>query len=168
MAQTNLVGQTILGYTVTEKINSGAFGTVYKVEKVNPSGQYVRALKHITIPTEKQYMSVLNSMGGDASKADNYFSEMLKDIVSEIQILNALSEKGVDHIVRYYENDITMTESPKRYDVYILMEYLTPLEDYIIENEFTVRDVLSLAFDVLEGLKACPRMGLMPPSGYLS
>lgn len=122
MAQTNLVGQTILGYTVTEKINSGAFGTVYKVEKVNPSGQYVRALKHITIPTEKQYMSVLNSMGGDVSKADNYFSEMLKDIVSEIQILNALSEKGVDHIVRYYENDITMTESPKRYDVYILME----------------------------------------------
>lgn len=160
MAQTNLVGQTILGYTVTEKINSGAFGTVYKVEKVNPSGQYVRALKHITIPTEKQYMSVLNSMGGDVSKADNYFSEMLKDIVSEIQILNALSEKGVDHIVRYYENDITMTESPKRYDVYILMEYLTPLEDYIMENEFTVRDVLSLAFDVLEGLKSCHANGV--------
>lgn len=160
MAQTNLVGQTILGYTVTEKINSGAFGTVYKVEKVNPSGQYVRALKHITIPTEKQYMSVLNSMGGDVSKADNYFSEMLKDIVSEIHILNALSEKGVDHIVRYYENDITMTESPKRYDVYILMEYLTPLEDYIMENEFTVRDVLSLAFDVLEGLKACHANGV--------
>ena len=143
MAQTNLVGQTILGYTVTEKINSGAFGTVYKVEKVNPSGQYVRALKHITIPTEKQYMSVLNSMGGDVSKADNYFSEMLKDIVSEIQILNALSEKGVDHIVRYYENDITMTESPKRYDVYILMEYLTPLEDYIMENEFNLYQIFT-------------------------
>lgn len=160
MAQTNLVGQKILGYTVTEKINSGAFGTVYKVEKVNPSGQYVRALKHITIPTEKQYMSVLNSMGGDVSKADNYFSKMLNEIVSEIQILNALSEKGVEHIVRYYENDITMTESPKRYDVYILMEYLTPLEDYIMENEFTVRDVLALAFDVLEGLKACHANGV--------
>lgn len=160
MAQTNLVGQTILGYTVTEKINSGAFGTVYKVEKVNPSGQYVRALKHITIPTEKQYMSVLNSMGGDVSKADNYFAEMLKNIVSEIQILNNLSEKGVEHIVRYYENDITMMESPKHYDVYILMEYLTPLEDYIVENDFTVRDVLALAFDVLEALKACHANGV--------
>lgn len=105
-------------------------------------------------------MSVLNSMGGDVSKADNYFSKMLNDIVSEIQILNALSEKGVEHIVRYYENDITMTESPKRYDVYILMEYLTPLEDYIMENEFTVRDVLALAFDVLEGLKACQANGV--------
>ena len=43
MAQTNLVGQTILGYTVKEKINEGTFGTVYKVVKNNPSGQYIRA-----------------------------------------------------------------------------------------------------------------------------
>lgn len=85
MPQTNLMGKVILGYTVTEKLGSGAFGTVYKVQKENPSGLYVRALKHITIPTEKQYNSVLNSMGGDVSKADNYFSEMLKSIVSEIK-----------------------------------------------------------------------------------
>lgn len=160
MAQKNLVGQTVLGYTVIEKINSGAFGTVYKVEKVNPSGKYVRALKHITIPTDKQYISVLNSMGGDISKADNYFSEKLKDIVLEIQILNDLSEKGVEHIVRYYENDIIMTDAPKRYDVYILMEYLTPLEDYIRDNSFSVRNVLALAFDVLEGLKKCHENGV--------
>ena len=65
MAQTNLVGKNILGYTVTEQLGWGAFVTVYKVVKTNESGQYVRALKHITIPTEKQYNSVLNSMGGD-------------------------------------------------------------------------------------------------------
>ena len=81
MAEINLVGQTILGYTVIEKINSGTFGTVYKVEKNNPAGRYVRALKHIRIPTEKQYASVLNSMGGDVSKADNYFTEKLKEIM---------------------------------------------------------------------------------------
>lgn len=93
MAQTNLIGKSILGYTVSEKLGSGAFGTVYKVIKSNAAGQYVRALKHITIPTEKQYNSVLNSMGGDVSKADSYFSQMLDIIVSEIRILNDLSEK---------------------------------------------------------------------------
>lgn len=72
MAQTNLLGKNILGYTVSEKLGSGAFGTVYRVVKSNAAGQYVRALKHITIPTEKQYNSVLSSMGGDVSKADNY------------------------------------------------------------------------------------------------
>lgn len=161
MAEINLVGQTILGYTVIEKINSGTFGTVYKVEKNNPAGRYVRALKHIRIPTEKQYASVLNSMGGDVSKADNYFTEKLKEIISEINILNELSEKGVEHIVRYYENDIHVKDSPRRYDVYILMEYLTPLDDYIVAHTVTVRDVVTLGKDILTGLKACHENGII-------
>lgn len=161
MPQTNLIGKTILGYTVSEMLGSGAFGTVYKAVKTNPAGQYVRALKHITIPTEKQYNSVLNSMGGDVSKADNYFSEMLKGIVSEINILNDLSENGVEHIVRYYENDIEVVDSPRRYDIYILMEYLTPLEDYIQGNNFSVNDVVSLGADVLRGLRACHECGVI-------
>ena len=125
MAQMNIIGKNILGYTVSEKIDSGAFGTVYKVVKSNAAGQYIRALKHITIPTEKQYNSVLNSMGGDVSKAESYFSQMLDNIVSEIKVLNFLSEKDSRHVVRYYENDIIITSEPKRYDIFILMEYLT-------------------------------------------
>lgn len=161
MAQTNLLGKNILGYTVSEKLGSGAFGTVYKVIKSNAAGQYVRALKHITIPTEKQYNSVLSSMGGDASKADNYFSQMLNNIVSEIRILNDLSEKGVQHIVRYYENDILVTDSPRRYDIFILMEYLTPLEDFIQSADFLVRDVMKLGLDVLYGLQSCHNNGVI-------
>lgn len=161
MAQTNLIGKNILGYTVSEKLGSGAFGTVYKVVKTNAAGQYVRALKHITIPTEKQYNSVLNSMGGDVSKADSYFSQMLNNIVSEIRILNDLSEKGVQHIVRYYENDIVVTDTPRRYDIFILMEYLTPLDDYIQSEDFLVRDVIRLGLDVLYGLQSCHNNGVI-------
>ena len=161
MAQTNLIGKNILGYTVSEKLGSGAFGTVYKVIKTNAAGQYVRALQHITIPTEKQYYSVLNSMGGDVSKADSYFSQMLNNIVSEIRILNDLSEKGVQHIVRYYENDILVTDSPRRYDIFILMEYLTPLEDFIQGTDFLVRDVVKLGLDVLNGLQSCHNNGIV-------
>ena len=161
MAQTNLIGKNILGYTVSEKLGSGAFGTVYKVIKTNAAGQYVRALKHITIPTEKQYYSVLNSMGGDVSKADSYFSQMLNNIASEIRILNDLSEKGVQHIVRYYENDILVTDSPRQYDIFILMEYLTPLEDFIQGTDFLVRDVVKLGLDVLNGLQSCHNNGVI-------
>lgn len=161
MAQTNLIGENILGYTVSEKLGSGAFGTVYKVIKTNAAGQYIRALKHITIPTEKQYNSVLNSMGGDVSKADSYFSQMLNNIVSEIKILNDLSEKGVQHIVRYYENDILITDSPRRYDIFILMEYLTPLEDFIQNADFLVHDVVKLGLDILNGLRSCHNNGVI-------
>lgn len=161
MVQTNLIGTNILGYTVNEKLGSGAFGTVYKVMKTNVAGQYVRALKHITIPTEKQYNSVLNSMGGDTSKADSYFTQILNNIVSEIRIFNNLSEKDAQHIVRYYENDILVTDVPKRYDIFILMEYLTPLDDYIQSKNFLVRDVVKLGLDVLYGLQSCHDNGVI-------
>lgn len=146
MAQMNIIGKNILGYTVSEKIDSGAFGTVYKVVKSNAAGQYIRALKHITIPTEKQYNSVLNSMGGDVSKAESYFSQMLDNIVSEIKVLNFLSEKDSRHVVRYYENDIITTSEPKRYDIFILMEYLTPVEEYIKRRVFLCKMFANLGW----------------------
>ena len=161
MSESSLIGKQILGYVVSETIDSGAFGTVYKVIKTNVSGQYVRALKHITIPTKKQYNSVLNSMGGDASKADNYFLQMLKNVVSEIQILNTLSEKDAAHIVRYYENDIQTIDSPKQYNIFILMEYLTPLDKFIEDSDFCVRDVVKLGLDVLSGLRLCHDNGVI-------
>ena len=100
-------------------------------------------------------------MGGDVSKADSYFSQMLKNIVSEITILNDLSEAGVQHIVRYYENDIVTTDSPRRYDVYILMEYLTPIEEFIRNTEFLICDVVRLGIEILEGLNACHKNGVI-------
>lgn len=150
-----MVGKEILGYRVDEKIGAGGFGTVYKVSKTNASGTYIRALKHITIPTQKQYASVLNSMGGDYAKADDYFASALKDIVNEIRILSTLSESGVGNIVRYYENDIIETPSPKTYDIYIMMEYLTPFSDYVENRNLCVRDVINLGKDILKALISC-------------
>ena len=150
-----MIEKTILGYTVDEKIGSGSFGTVYKVSKSNISGTYTRALKHITIPTKKQYIDILNSMGGDHSKADNYFAEVLKRVTGEIQIISQLSEMGCKNIVRYYENDIVETPPPKTYDIYILMEYLTPFDDFIFNNELKVSDVIKLGKDILAALVSC-------------
>lgn len=150
-----LIGKEILGYHVDREIGSGGFGTVYMVSKTNASGTYVRALKHIALPTKKQYASVLNSMGGDYTKADNYFSRVLNDIVNEIQILSGLSESGNSNIVRYYENDIIETQSPKKYDIFILMEYLTPFPDYCEKVSLTVRDVIRLGKELLNALILC-------------
>lgn len=151
--QQDLIGKVVLGYQVDEHIGSGGFGTVYKVSKSNESGKYVYALKHITIPTEVQYNSVLSSMGGDFSKADNYFKSELSNIVNEINILNSLSEMNSSHVVAYYDNDIVKQENPLRYDIYIRMEYLTSLSKYMMQNEMKVQDVINLGVEVLSALE---------------
>lgn len=161
MKENNLLGKEILGYTVKEVLGTGTFGTVYKVAKQNASGYYVRALKHITIPSEKQYESVLNSMGGDCQKANNYFEKSLEGIVREIKVLNELSEAGATHIVKYYENQVDVIDNPRRYDVYILMEYLSTLNEHIKVNGFKVKNVFELGLDILEGLKACHSNGVI-------
>ena len=56
---------------------------------------------------------------------------------------------------------IIATASPKRYDIFILMEYLTPLEDYIQSHNFLVRDVVKLGLDVLDGLQSCHDNGVI-------
>lgn len=161
MKENNLLGKEILGYTVQEVLGTGTFGTVYKVAKQNASGYYVRALKHITIPSEKQYEGVLNSMGGDCEKANNYFEKSLEGIVREIRVLNELSEAGATHIVKYYENQVDVIDNPRSYDVYILMEYLSTLDEHIKANGFTVKNVLELGLDILEGLMACHGNGVI-------
>jgi serine/threonine protein kinase len=153
---TSLLGKEILGYKVIETLGAGAFGKVYKALKSNQSGNYIRALKHISIPANnEQYESVRRSFGGDVSKTDAYFERMLQSFVSEIQIMNNLSEKGIFGVVRYYEHDIVETNNPKHYDLYILMEYLTPLSDYIVSHDLTVKDAVKLATDILSALEMC-------------
>ena len=100
-------------------------------------------------------------MGGNVSKANSYFTQMLNNIVSEIQILNELSEKGEQYVVRYYENDIFMTDSPRKYDIFILMEYLTPLVKYMNNRKILVKDVMKMGIDVLRGIKSCHENGVI-------
>ena len=45
--------------------------------------------------------------------------------------------------------------------IYILMEYLTPLEDYLEENDFRVKDVIKLGLEVLKGLRLCHENGII-------
>ena len=150
-----MVGKTILGYHVDKKIGEGAYSTVYQVSKTNAAGTYTRALKHITLPSKKQYAGILNSMGGDYAKADDYFATILQDVATEIRILSMMSESGNPNIVRYYENDILENPSPRIYHIFILMEHLTPLPDYLGSVTLTVQDVIQLGKDVLNALILC-------------
>lgn len=150
----SILGRTILGYEVKEKIGTGGFGNVYRVERTNIVGNVNRALKVITLPEDDQYLEILNSMGGDYGKADQYLKTELDRVVNEIRVFSMISEKDNHHIVSYYENDIEKTEKYK-YNIYILMELMTPLDKWLYENNITVSQAIDISLDVAKGIRIC-------------
>lgn len=156
-----MIGREVFGYRVEELIGKGSFASVYKVKKENESGTYVRALKHIVIPEKTQYLKIWNAMGKDTEKTEQYFENVFQETMQEIQLMHAFTENGVRNIVPCYENDVIRHENPKRYEIFLLMEYLTPLSVYISQNELVLNDVFELGIQILDALEICHENGVM-------
>lgn len=156
----SILGRTILGYNVIEKIGSGGFGDVYKVERTNIIGKTTRALKVITLPRDDEYLEVLNSMGGDRNKTNAYFQKKLNRVVNEIRVFSLISEKDNHNIVSYYENDVEKI-GEYRYNIYILMELLTPLNKWLQQNNITVADGLDIGIGIANGLSICHKNNII-------
>lgn len=150
-----MIGQEVFGYRVEELIGKGSFASVYKVKKENESGTYIKALKHIIIPEQDQYQRIWNAMGRNSEKTDRYFEQVFQETMQEIRLMHAFTERGIHNIVSCYENDVIFHESPKQYEIFLLMEYLTPLSQYIGQKDLSIEEVLNLGIQILDALQVC-------------
>ena len=147
--------KNIMGYEVVKKIGEGGYGKVYLVKKENAAGTFLRALKHISFPSETQYEEMMEAFQGNLSKTEQYFNDQLQKIVNEIRIQNKLSNEENAHIVKCYDNEVKKSEDPLHYDIYILMEYLTPLKNYIVEHSLSEEEVVRLGLQISDAIQLC-------------
>ena len=161
MMDINLAGQQIQGYTITRKLGSGGYGTVYLGIKEELGKQYQTAIKYISIPDAEGYETVLQDYGYDKSAAQEYFEEIASKITSEINMLMELSKRDNRYIVAYYDHEIQRHTEPLRYEIFMRMEYLTPLSRHIRQNGMTVGDVIRLGINMCDALSLCHDNGIM-------
>ena len=138
-------------------LGQGSYGTVYLAEKESFGEKYYSAIKHIPIPPKQSQADELLAEGVISSpeEARNYYIQMVNDLMSEINVNYRL--KGHTNIVSYEEHQIIERTDSPGFDLFIKMELLTSLTDYMRSHPFTVSDVIRLGIDICKALTVLQR-----------
>ncbi len=133
-------------------LGEGSFGRVYRVHRAD-APQYVSAVKHIRIPKTEAERAEAAQLGMDEASMAGYFDGMASRILKEIDLMYAL--RGEAHIVAYEDHQIFRTPQPFVVDIFIRMELLIPLSDYVRGNPVSADEVRRIGIEICSALEAC-------------
>jgi serine/threonine protein kinase len=134
---------------IEDTLGKGSFSQVYKISKTEWNHTYTSALKVITIPTSDM-LSHIKNLG---TSVDEYIQSSIDDIINEIQLLYKL--KGNSSIVTYEDHMVIKRTNDSKWDILIRMEYLSPFNEFIKENQLTISDICNLGMDICTAIELC-------------
>lgn len=155
----NIINSTVFGnWIITEPINEGGFGKVYKLEREEFGIKNTAALKIITIPSKQAEINNLRyEEGYSDEEIAAYFKEIVQSIVKEIALMAKL--KGNTNIVGYEDHQVNQIDD-FTWEILIRMEYLTPLMEYFSDG-CTINDVIKLGIDICNALVLCQKNSII-------
>lgn len=141
------------GWEIVRCIGSGSSGKVYELKKKDEyGGDFHAALKVISVPgSQKEYDEMLETMSEFAMRAK--LREKVEEISGEYRLLSAL--RGHPNIVNCEDQMIIPHDDDMGWDIYIRMELLTSLPDYVNEHGMSASDVIKLGTDMCSALEQC-------------
>lgn len=150
------VGSHWKEWEVTELVGAGSFGKVYKITRTGLNNfKEESALKVIRIPQNaSDYQSAL-SEGMDDESVSAYFESIVSELSNEFALMSRL--KGNTNIVSFEDYEVVKIPDDFGWEIFIRMEFLTPLTTYIAQNTITVKDVARIGADICRALELCER-----------
>lgn len=147
-------------WTIVEELGKGAFGKVYKVKKEELSHVYYSAMKVIRIPQDPAEKNRLLSEGMDEKSISQYYEHFARDFIKEIEVMASL--QGNTNIVNYNDHLIVPNDDGAGYTIYIRMEYLTPLDRYLVTKDHKARflsrdEIIRFGVDMCNALDLCEK-----------
>lgn len=150
---------TLPGWETVRCIGSGSSGKVYELKKKDEyGGDFHCALKVISIPaTQAEYDEMKSTMSEYAMRAK--LREQVEEISNEYRLMGVL--RGHPNIVNCEDQMIVPHEDDAGWDIYIRMELLSSLTDYVHENGITTGEVIKLGTDICSALELCEKSGII-------
>ncbi len=145
------LGKKVLDYTIDDFVGRGRYGMVFKAH--GSHGQPV-AIKVIELPTPELIKEFENAYGGSTDELEDFVSDIAQKFVAETQSMMRLSANdNCTNIIKYIDHNAKKVDI--NWQIYIVMEFATPLKQYMAEKHLTVGDAIDLGIDIASGLKTC-------------
>lgn len=140
-------------------LGKGSYGTVYKAVRRENDVESHAAIKVISIPTDSSEIESLRSEGYNLNQTRDYLQGVVKDFVSEIQLMESV--KGVQNIVSVEDYKVVEKTDEIGWDIFIRMELLKPFNAHITEHKMTEAEVIKLGCDICTALEVCGKRNII-------
>ena len=171
MAEFELNTALLTNMEVQECLGRRGGTSVYSVKSTRSEQLYV--LKHISVPESQKQVEALIFTGAasDQEAAQAYYQQVVADYQAELEQMETLSNSPNLDCFRSYE--IRPKEDGVGFDVFLLAEFRTTLEQYLLKTDITHTSAVNLAMDLCSALADLREAGLIhrdvkPSNIYLS
>lgn len=147
-------------WKVEELLGKGSIGNVYKISKTVLGKKYFSAVKFITV-TSKNHSTLNLDTAPIKISAKKYLNGAIKSITKEIDLLYKL--KGHSNIITY-EDHMAQKVTSDTYHIFIRMEYLTSLNQYIHSldgHQLSEKEIIKIGIDICEALTICHEASIL-------
>ena len=142
------------GWTAMKLLGKGSFGAVYEIHRTVRGNLEKAAMKVLRVPDSDAEVARLRFQGMNNQSTEAYYENLVDGIYNEIRIMQSFI--GYSHIVSYEDYAIRKRSSEIGWDIYIRMELLTGLPDYMSRHPMNDQMVFKLGMDIAQGLRDCP------------
>ena len=146
-------------WTVDRLIGRGSFGTVYEIHRGSGIYEEKAALKILRVTKDMTGADRLRPGGTNGEDPQKYFDQYIDSFRKEIVLMQRLM--GNSHIVSYEDYSIRRYKNAPGGNIYIRMELLTSLTEYLETHAADDRLILKIGMDIAEGLRDCHKEGII-------
>ena len=146
------------GWETVRRLGVGGYGAVFEIER-DVFGQTEKAaLKVLSIPNDPNEIHELREDGYNFESISQHYKKSLKELVQAYSLMQEM--KGHTNIVCCDDLRYTQHDDGIGWDLYIKMELLTPLTQYLAK-EYSENQTIQVGMDICNALILCAKANII-------